>query len=120
MTHLKKMRDRPLRTQLMLVFGLLCITTTTISTITLTTLAVRRMHAGLRDKSVQYARQLQQQLQSVVAFDDRLTARELFVSLMGDPDVDGPPFRPRSRRVRVTSLPLQGSRPAKGAMGACT
>jgi len=89
MTHLKKMRDRPLRTQLMLVFGLLCITTTTISTITLTTLAVRRMHAGLRDKSVQYARQLQQQLQSVVAFDDRLTARELFVSLMGDPDVDG-------------------------------
>jgi signal transduction histidine kinase/HAMP domain-containing protein len=89
MNSAPRLRDLPLRTQLMLAFALLCILTTAVSTITLTTLAGRRMHDGLRDKSVRYARQLQQQLQSVVAFDDHLTARELFNSLMLDSDIDG-------------------------------
>jgi signal transduction histidine kinase/HAMP domain-containing protein len=81
--------NQPLRIQLMVVFVLLSIATTTVTALTLTALSSHRMSADLRDKSVQYARQLQRELESVVAFDDRLTARELFDSLMGDRDIDG-------------------------------
>src|ERR1700728_1079179 len=83
------MRNWPLRSQLMLLFALLSIATTGITTVTLLTLASQRMNADLRDKSSQYARQLQRELESVVAFDDRLTARELFDSMMADRSVDG-------------------------------
>jgi signal transduction histidine kinase len=89
------MKDRirlwnwPLRTQLMVVFALLSMATTAATAVTLSALSSQRMTANLRDKSAQYARQLQRELESVVAFDDRLTARELFDSLMGDPDIDG-------------------------------
>jgi signal transduction histidine kinase len=78
-----------LRTQLIWVFALLSIATTAISTITLTTLSGQRMHANLMERSAQIARQLQYQLQSVVAFDDHLTARELFDSYAGDRELDG-------------------------------
>jgi signal transduction histidine kinase len=84
-----RLRDLPLRSQLMAVFATLSITTTAVATITLASLASHRMNDGLREKSVQYARQLQRQLEPVVEFDDHLTARELFESLMGDQDVDG-------------------------------
>jgi signal transduction histidine kinase len=85
----RQLRDLPLRTQLVWVFALLSITTTAISTITLTTLSGHRMHANLTERSARIARQLQSQLQSVVAFDDHLTARELFDSYAGDRELDG-------------------------------
>jgi signal transduction histidine kinase len=85
----RRLRDLPLRTQLIWAFALLSITTTAISTITLTTLSGQRMHANLTERSAQIARQLQHQLQSVVAFDDHLTARELFDSYAGDRKLDG-------------------------------
>ena len=78
-----------MRTQLIWVFALLSITTTAISTITLTTLSGQRLHASLTERSALIARQLQYQLQSVVAFDDHLTARELFDSYAGDRELDG-------------------------------
>jgi signal transduction histidine kinase/HAMP domain-containing protein len=82
-------RDLPLRAQLIAVFSLLAIATTAISTITLTTLSGQRMHASLTERSMQIATQLQHQLQSVVAFDDHLTARELFDSYAGVRELDG-------------------------------
>ena len=85
----RRLRDLPLRTQLIWVFALLSITTTAISTITLTTLSGQRLHANLTERSAQIARQLQYQLQSVIAFDDHLTARELFDSYAGDRELDG-------------------------------
>jgi signal transduction histidine kinase len=63
--------------------------TTAISTITLTTLSGRRMHASLTERAMQIATQLQHQLESVVAFDDHLTARELFDSYAGVRELDG-------------------------------
>jgi signal transduction histidine kinase/HAMP domain-containing protein len=89
MRYWSVMRNWPLRSQLMLVFALLSVATTGVTTVTLLTLASQRMNADLRDKSAQYARQLQRELESVVAFDDRLTARELFDSMMADRSVDG-------------------------------
>ena len=88
-TITRRLRDLPLRTQLIWVFALLSIATTAISTITLTTLSSQRMHANLAERSAQIARQLQYQLQSVVAFDDHLTARKLFDSYAGDRELDG-------------------------------
>jgi len=85
----RRVRDLPLRTQLIWVFALLSLTTTAVSTVTLTTLSGQRLHANLTERSAQIARQLQYQLQSVVAFDDHLTARELFDSYAGDRELDG-------------------------------
>jgi signal transduction histidine kinase/HAMP domain-containing protein len=84
-----RLRDLPLRTQLMLVFALLSISTTAISTITLEHLSEQRMRASLRDRSERIARRLQQQLEPVIAFDDHLTARELINSYTGDREIDG-------------------------------
>jgi signal transduction histidine kinase len=83
------LRDLPLRTQLMLVFALLSIATTAISTITLASLSGQRMQSSLRDRSVRIATRLQTQLQSIVASNDQLTARELFHSYAGDKELDG-------------------------------
>jgi signal transduction histidine kinase/HAMP domain-containing protein len=83
-----RLSNWPLRTQLMVVFALLSMATTAVTTLTFTALSSHRIHARLRDKSTLYARQLQRQLESV-AYDDRLSARELFDSLMGDHDIDG-------------------------------
>jgi signal transduction histidine kinase len=73
----------------MLLFALLSIGTAAVTALTLTTLDSQRMNASMRDRSAQYARQLQREMESVVAFNDRLTAREQFDSLMSDKDVDG-------------------------------
>ena len=79
----------PLRHQLMWVLVTLSIATTAITALTLASLGSHRINQGLRDKSVQYARQLQRELAPVVAFNDHLTAREVFESVMEDHDVDG-------------------------------
>src|ERR1700704_6302401 len=84
-----RLRDIPLRAQLMLLLAFLSILTTVVSTVTLTTLSGRRTQAALRDRSVRIARGLQQQLEPVVEFDDHLTARELFASYAGDKELDG-------------------------------
>jgi signal transduction histidine kinase len=84
-----RLRDLPLRAQLMLAFALLSITTTVIATFTLTQLSDQRMRVSLRDRSERIARRLQQQLEPVVAFDDHLTARELFDSYAADRELDG-------------------------------
>ena len=83
------MRDLPLRVRLMLAFAFLSIMTTAITTITLTQLSDQRMRDSLRDRSERIARRLQQQLEPVVAFDDHLTARELFDAYAGDRELDG-------------------------------
>ena len=85
----RRLRHVPLRVQLIWVFALLAIMTTAISTITLTTLSGQRMLASLTERSMQIATQLQHQLQSVIAFDDHLTARELFDSYAGVRELDG-------------------------------
>ncbi len=89
MNTAKRIRDLPLRTQLILVFAFLSIVTTVVTTVTLTTLSGQRTQAALRDRSVGIARRLQQELETVVAFDDHLTARELFASYGGDKEVAG-------------------------------
>jgi HAMP domain-containing protein len=53
-----RLRNLPLRTQLMLVFAFLSITTTAI-TITLTTMSERHTETALRDRSVRIVRRLQ-------------------------------------------------------------
>jgi signal transduction histidine kinase len=84
-----RFRNWPLRWQLMLLFALLSIGTAAVTALTLTTLASQRMNASMQGKAAQYARQLQREMEPVVAFNDRLTAREQFESLMSDKDVDG-------------------------------
>jgi signal transduction histidine kinase len=83
------LRAMPLRIQLLLVFGLMSIATTVVMAMALIAVDGDRLHADLHVKAAQYTRQLQQQLQSVLEPDARLTARKLFNSLDGDPDVDG-------------------------------
>jgi signal transduction histidine kinase/HAMP domain-containing protein len=89
MTAATRLRNLPLRTQLMLVFAFLSITTTAISTIALTSMSSRRTQTALRDRSVRIVRRLQQQLEPAVAFDDRLAARELFAAYSSDRELDG-------------------------------
>ena len=86
---LARFRNLPLRLQLMLVFALLSIATTAITTMTLTSLAEHRMRNELLVKSGQYTQQLQQQLQTILEPSTRLTAHELFESVASDKDVDG-------------------------------
>jgi signal transduction histidine kinase/HAMP domain-containing protein len=82
-------RSLPLRTQLMLVFAFLSITTTAITAITLTTLSGQRTQTALRDRSVRIVRRLQQQLEPAVASDDHLAARDLFAAYSNDRELDG-------------------------------
>ena len=83
------LRRLPMRRQLMWAFATLSIGTTAITALTVASFTSHRMHLNLRDKSVQYARQLQRQLEPVIAFDDHVTAQEAFESLKGDRDLDG-------------------------------
>jgi signal transduction histidine kinase len=89
MTIAVRLRNLPLRIQLMLVFAFLSIATTAISTITLTSLSGQRTHAALRDRSVRIARRLQHQMESAVVFDDHPTVRQLFAAYAGDREIDG-------------------------------
>ena len=57
--------------------------------VTLTTLSNQQAARALRDKATRYAMLISPQLEPVVAFNDRLTARELFQSFGGDADVSG-------------------------------
>jgi signal transduction histidine kinase len=84
-----RLRNLPLRMQLMVIFALLSITTTVVLTIALTTMFSNRMQAELRGRSVRIARRLQLQLEPVVAFNDQLTAHTIFASYLGDRDLDG-------------------------------
>jgi signal transduction histidine kinase len=84
-----RLRDLPLRVQLMLVFALLPITTTIVLTVTLTTMSGNRMHAELRERSVRISRRLQLQLEPVMASNDRLAAHAIFASYSSDRELDG-------------------------------
>ena len=84
-----RLRNLPLRTQLMLVFAFLSITTTAISTITLTTMSGQRRETALRDRSVRSVQRLQRQMEPVVAFDDHRAARELIAAYSNDRELDG-------------------------------
>jgi signal transduction histidine kinase len=84
-----RLRNLPLRAQLMLVFAFLSITTTVVLTITLTTVSGNRLHAELRDRSVRIAQRLQLQLEPIVASGDRLAAHTIFASYSGDRELDG-------------------------------
>src|ERR1700742_2761946 len=81
-------RRAPLRRQLMLAFSALSIASTAIATLSVASFASHRLHQDLRDKSIHYARQLQRQLEPVIAYDDRVTAQEAFASMIEDKDVD--------------------------------
>ena len=50
-----RLRDLPLRAQLMIVFALLSLATTAISTITLTTLHAQHMHTALQERAQRMA-----------------------------------------------------------------
>jgi signal transduction histidine kinase/HAMP domain-containing protein len=84
-----RLRDLPLRVQLMAIFALLSITTTVVLTITQITMSGNRMQSELHDRSVRIARRLQLQLEPAVASNDQLTAREIFASYSDDRDLDG-------------------------------
>ena len=84
-----RLRDWPLRTQLMLVFGFLSITPTAVSIITVTTLSGQRTQTSLRDRSLRIAQRLQQQLEPILVFNDQLAARQLFAAYAGDRELDG-------------------------------
>jgi signal transduction histidine kinase len=84
-----RIRDLPLRTQLMLVFAFLSIATTAVLTVTLTTLSGQRTQTALRDRSTRIAKRLQQVLEPIVASDDRRAAGELFASYSNDRELDG-------------------------------
>ncbi|MDB6082664.1 MAG: sensor histidine kinase, partial [Gammaproteobacteria bacterium] len=84
-----RLHDLPLRTQLVVVFAFLSITTTTVSTITLAGLSGHRMHEALTARAERIAARLQSQLQSVVEFDDQRAARDLFAAYAGDRELDG-------------------------------
>src|ERR1700760_161098 len=81
-------RRAPLRRQLMVAFATLSIGSTVIATLSVASFAHQRLHRDLRDKSVHYARQLQRQLEPVIAYDDHVTAQEAFASMLEDEDVD--------------------------------
>jgi signal transduction histidine kinase/HAMP domain-containing protein len=84
-----RLRDFPLRVQLMLVFAFLSIATTIVLTIALTTISGNRLHAELRARSVRIAQRLQLQLEPIVASNDRLAAHTIFASYLGDRELDG-------------------------------
>jgi signal transduction histidine kinase len=84
-----RLRDLPLRVQLMLVFALVSITTSAVLTISLTTMYGKRTQVELRTRSVRIARRLQAQLEPIVAVNDQLAVRQIFASYSGDRDLDG-------------------------------
>src|SRR5580692_10287518 len=85
----RRLRDLPLRAQLMIVFALLSVATTAISTITLTTLHSRRMRSALEERAQLVARRLQTRLESTEVTDRQRVTRELFDFYEGDNAIDG-------------------------------
>ena len=84
-----RLRDQPLRVQLMIAFALLSVTTTAISTITLTTLHARRMHTALQERAQRVARRLQTQLESAEVSSQRRVTHQLFDFYRDDNVIDG-------------------------------
>lgn len=84
-----RLRDLPLRAQLMMVFALLCVSTTAISTITLTTLHAQRLHATLQERAQRIAKRLSTQLGSAGNSERQRIARELFIPYATDKEIDG-------------------------------
>ena len=84
-----RLRDMPLRTQLMVQFAFLSIFTTAVSTIILTTLHARRMHIELQERAQRMARRLQTPLETAAAGDQKLIARQFFDLYAGDNVIDG-------------------------------
>jgi signal transduction histidine kinase/HAMP domain-containing protein len=84
-----RLRDMPLRTQLMVQFAFLSIFTTAVSTVTLTTLNARRMHAELQERAQRMARRLQVPLEAATAADQKRIARQFFDLYAGDNVIDG-------------------------------
>ncbi len=85
-----RLHDLPLRLQLALLFTILSVSTTAITTITLTSLSGGRMHKALAERSERVSRWLQPQLQAVIALDDRAAARSVFdAAYAADQELDG-------------------------------
>jgi len=103
-----RVRKVPLRRQLMIAFATLSISSTVIATLSVASFASHRLHRDLREKSVQYARQLQRQLEPVIEYDDHVTAQEAFDSMLNDADVDGLGVYAQDGRL----LEGRGERPA--------
>lgn len=78
-----------LRRKLFLSFVLLAVVAIAAVSIPIATLTARRATQQLRERAVRYARLLAPQLRAVVAFNDRMTAREIFSAFSADSDVDG-------------------------------
>jgi len=88
-TNTRYLRNLTVRTQLMLVFAFLTVTTTAISTMTLTTMFRHLARTALQERSTRIAERLQLQLRPVIAQHDRPAARELLDAYASDRDVDG-------------------------------
>jgi signal transduction histidine kinase/HAMP domain-containing protein len=84
-----RLRDMPLRTQLMVQFAFLSIFTTAVSTVTLTTLHAQRMHAELQERAQRTARRLQTPLEEAAGNDQKRIARQFFDLYAGDNVIDG-------------------------------
>jgi signal transduction histidine kinase/HAMP domain-containing protein len=84
-----RLRDLPLRAQLMIVFALLSLATTAISTITLTTLHAQRMHTALQERAQLVAKRLQTRLESTEVSDQQRVTRQLFDFYKDDNAIDG-------------------------------
>jgi signal transduction histidine kinase/HAMP domain-containing protein len=89
MTFTNVIHRLPLRWQLTWMLTTIAIAATIITAATVGSMATRRLNEQLRDKSIHYGRQLQKQLMPVLSFNDRLTAAEVFDSMMDDHDVAG-------------------------------
>jgi signal transduction histidine kinase/HAMP domain-containing protein len=84
-----RLRDLPLQLQLVLLFGLLSVGTTAITTIALTSMSGGRVHKALTERAERIATRLQTQLQPAIALDDHDVARSLFDAYAADRELDG-------------------------------
>ena len=84
-----RLRDLPIRAQLMIVFTLLSVATTAISTITLTILHSQHTRAALRERAQRVAERLQTQFGSADVADQQRDSRQLFDFYRGDNVIDG-------------------------------
>jgi signal transduction histidine kinase len=93
-------RSLSFRSKLTLSFAGLALVVITGVAVTLTSLSNRQAAAALRDKATRYATLIAPQLRTVVAFDDKLTSREVFASFASDSDVTGlAVYRADGRRI---------------------
>jgi PAS domain S-box-containing protein len=89
MKVLERVRDLPVGTQFTLTCMLLSLLAIALVSTVNAVQSGYRMRAELQAKAVLYANQLRKQLEPVVAFEDAMTAREIFESLSADADIAG-------------------------------